>query len=424
LWPWKTNTQGEHPVKIRVTFAGERRYFPALDSDSKKMFTSKADAARKKGKALIADAEFRAKAALQAITKGGKPFSFDRFQIEYFGQQAQIADGLLSLFQKHLADIKKEGRIGTFKSYYNAFRAFNKFRGGKTTAIEGTRQKADRLGRELAPIDLTPTLLKEFENYLRTQGAGRTTIAIYMRSLKVVYNIASDINPSLREYYPFATRQGDRKKFKIKTGSGHKGQALDVRDLKAFMAIDTEQGTPSDEAKFLWLFSFYAQGMNMKDIALLTYGNTRGNVISYVREKTKRTEEKETPIEIPITDSIRQIIGRIGNPDKSDSAHVFDILRPGMTPEQIDATSRQKIKMVNARLKQLCKENDLPEITTYWARHTYASLLKEAGESVELIRELLGHSDIRTTEAYLKRFDMSKKRAVNERIESLLVKTA
>lgn len=76
--------------------------------------------------------------------------------------------------------------------------------------------------------------------------------------------------------------------------------------------------------------------------------------------------------------------------------------------------------MVNARLKTLCENNKLPVITTYWARHSYAQLLKSSGESVEMIRELLGHSDIRTTESYLKRFDLERKKEVSDKIGNLL----
>lgn len=75
--------------------------------------------------------------------------------------------------------------------------------------------------------------------------------------------------------------------------------------------------------------------------------------------------------------------------------------------------------MINRRLKELCEANSLPAITTYWARHSYANLQKQSGASVEEIRELLGHSDMRTTEAYLKRFDIERKKKANERIEEL-----
>ena len=68
------------------------------------------------------------------------------------------------------------------------------------------------------------------------------------------------------------------------------------------------------------------------------------------------------------------------------------------------------------------KDEDLMalNLTTYWARHTYASILKQAGQPVELIRELLGHGDIRTTESYLTRFDLAKKREVNDGIFRIL----
>jgi integrase len=111
---------------------------------------------------------------------------------------------------------------------------------------------------------------------------------------------------------------------------------------------------------------------------------------------------------------------------------VFDIIPRGLAstvkqrgeakshPERVDAIIRQKIKMVNSRLKEICEANDLPAVTSYWSRHTYASLLQQAGESVELIRELLGHSDIRTTEVYLNRFEIGRKREANEKIFSHL----
>ncbi len=87
-------------------------------------------------------------------------------------------------------------------------------------------------------------------------------------------------------------------------------------------------------------------------------------------------------------------------------------------------TINQKNKIVNKWLKRICEANELPAITTYWARHSYASLLKQSGHSVELIREMLGHSDIKTTESYLKRFDLAKKRDANESIQILMKKTA
>ena len=191
------------------------------------------------------------------------------------------------------------------------------------------------------------------------------------------------------------------------------------------MKTETKPGLPEHEAKLLWQFSFYCQGMNFRDIALLKYSNIQGEVITYVRQKTRDTESVETPIEIPLTDTVREIIVALGNADKRPSSFVFDIVHKSMDAKYQDDVIRQKIKLTNKWLKELCKANKLPAITTYWARHSYANMMKESGESIELIRELLGHSDVRTTETYLKRFDISRKRTANDKMmEKLIVKTA
>src|SRR5690606_22183140 len=134
----------------------------------------------------------------------------------------------------------------------------------------------------------------------------------------------------------------------------------------------------------------------------------------------KDTEREEKPIEIPITNDIKKILLSIGNPDRSPTGYVFPILSNDMTPERIRATVKQKIKIVNKWLSRLCEDNDLPAITTYWSRHSFASLLKGLGTSVEMISELLGHSDPKTTRAYLQRFDMDQKQKVSEKLNATL----
>lgn len=439
---------GNMPVRVQVIYDRKAKYYP-VNFDSERLFLTPTEwqdlhAVDKDGNPVkhrgkkreiqhaYESAKAKAQEAIRTVTADGKPFTFERFEAEYLQQQSK--KGFLQLFRDHLERLKAEGRIGTYKAYKNAFSALNKFRGGKYDK-SGNEVSA---GKELDPIDITPVLLKDFEASIKKGGAGRTTVAIYMRALKVIFNLAADRNPTLLETYPFARKQTDRNRYKIRTGSGHKGESLTIDQLKKFVALKTTPGLPDHEAKQLWLFSFYCQGMNMKDIALLRYRDIQGDTIRYVRAKTKDTEAQEAIMEISLTDPIRKIISELGNPDKSPGSYVFLIIPNGLASavkrrtekektqeERIDEIIRQKIKMVNARIKQLCKDSkdaDLKdlEVTTYWARHTFASLLKEAGESVEMIRELLGHSDIRTTESYLKRFDINKRQAVNEKIQSLL----
>jgi len=419
-----TNAIGQHPVKVRITYNRIAKFYP-ISFDGKPIYFSEADwtaiktikvrKEKKDIKAIIEDRVASARTAKDRVTQNGRVFSFDRFENEFLLKTSE--KGFIGFFEEYLEELLIENRIGSYHTYRCALQAF----------------KAFRSNRELDPSEITPELLKEFEKYLmkeksfkRSNGkisirkAGKTTVGIYMRTLRAVFNYVSGKLPHLIEVYPFAHRNNDRTKYKIRTGSGSKGEALTAEQLKIFLNTEVIQNSSMWKAKQLWIFSLYCQGMNMNDIARLKYKYIHSDSIRYVRSKTKNTESKEEVMEIPLNDEIRKIIVELGNPDKSENNYVFDLLDLNLTPIDERKAINQRIKVINKWLKKICQENNLPTITTYWARHSYASLLKFSGVSVEMIRELLGHADIKTTENYLKRFDLEKKREVNERIHSMM----
>ncbi len=427
LWIHSKNKKGLSPIKIKLTFNRKTKYYP-VQTEGKNLFLSPEQwntinekTVRKENKRLkeaIGNAEAKARETIDTITANKRAFTFDRFEKEFILNTS--SKGFIKFFKDYLTEIKQEGRAGSYHTYNCALQAFIKFRNGT----------------DIDPLDLSPDLLREFESYLKREKptrtktgktivivAGKTTISIYMRALRAVYNYIAGKLPHLRDNYPFTTHQSDRTKYKIKSGSGSKGDALNIEQLQKFQSIEVIPSSPEWRAKLLWMFSFYSNGMNFNDMARLTYSNIKKDSICYVRQKTKETEGKEELIEIPLNDSIREIIIELGNPNKSPSNFIFDVLEKNLSPIDERIVINQKIKIVNKWLKRICIANDLPPITTYWARHSYASLLKHSGQSVELIRELLGHSDIKTTESYLKRFDLSKKREANETILLLMRKT-
>jgi integrase/recombinase XerD len=428
LWEHSTNKDGLHPVKIKVTYDRKTKYYPVAIEGNKAYSTpsnwdtiNRKDV-RGKNKAIkeaIERDKSKAREAFNGLTANKRSFTFERFNKEYVLNTS--SKGYIKFFDDYLGEILKEGRAGTYHTYHCALQAFKAFRGG----------------RDLDPLDITVDLLKDFEGYLKKEKpfttkkgkkiihkAGKTTISIYMRALRAVYNYIAGKMPHLRDHYPFTVHQSDRSKYKIKSGSGSKGDALTIEQLQKFMELEFIASSPEWRAQNLWLFSFYCNGMNFSDMARLKYVNFKKDSIQYVRQKTKETEGNEEAIEIPLTDAIRSIVVELGNTEKKSGNYVFDLLEPGLSAIDQRKTVNQKIKIVNKWLKRICSANDLPSMTTYWARHTYASLLKQSGQSVELIREMLGHSDIKTTESYLKRFDLAKKREANESIQTLMKKSA
>jgi integrase/recombinase XerD len=426
------NNKGQHPVKIRVTYNRKSRYYP-VKAEDKPLYMMANDweklnkAERLKGeqkanKETIETLATRARDARDKITQNNQQFSFERFEKEFLLQESKR--GFLKVFSDHLQVLLNEERIGTYEAYKNAYTAFNKFRGAiyKRKGREAVEVKK---GKELSPIDLNTKMLNEFETKLKKNGAGRTTIGMYMRSLKVIYNLCLEDNPSLKESYPFALKATTKKGYKISTGGGKKGFALTVQELRAFMDIPTEPGAPEHEAKLLWLFSFHCDGMNFRDIALLKHNKIdwKQRNFTYVREKTKRTEEKEVIITVTITDEIEEIIKALSDPfDNRPQSYVFNFgLTNGMDPKQEYATIKQKLKINNEYTKRLCRDNDLCPITTYCARHTWATItyLHELA-SIEYISERLDHNNLQTTKTYLEKHGPDKTLKVSSGMRNLL----
>jgi site-specific recombinase XerD len=77
-----------------------------------------------------------------------------------------------------------------------------------------------------------------------------------------------------------------------------------------------------------------------------------------------------------------------------------------MSAETERATYKQLTKTINKYMKQIASELGLnKEVTTYFARHSFATVLKRSGAKIEMISELLGHSSVDVTESYLDSFE-------------------
>lgn len=413
LWKWSTNNENKHPVKIRVTFNRKAKYFSA-QHDGEKIFVSpdqwgaiNEKAPRGNNRKIaeaIAACLGEAKKAVKIVTANGKQFTFDKFEKCYVNKT--VSGGFFVHFENYLAQLAAEGRIGTHVAYKNALSAL----------------KAFRKDKDFNPAEMTVTFLKDLETFLRkTRGVGSTTVAMYMRAIKVVYNMVADVHPELKQDYPFAIKQNDRNRYQIPANSGqHKGEVLSVDTLKSFISLTTEPGTQEHSARLTFLFSFYAQGMNMRDIANLKYENITADSIQYKRQKTERTSKESGLIQVPLNDELRSLIAELSTDEKFPGNFVFPILNHNMDAIARDKAVRQFIKITNKYIKSICEANQLPVFTTYSARHSYASMMKFAGVKIEMIRELLGHTDIRTTENYLKRFDIDTKKEANENIMRVL----
>ncbi len=251
--------------------------------------------------------------------------------------------------------------------------------------------------------DIDITWLKGYENWLRANNLKENTIGLRFRTLRTLFNIAIEEKIVKSEYYPFDTFKISKLSQKTAKRSISKDKVLNVLNHKGktpyeCLAID------------LFTFSYFSAGINFVDMAQLTKDNLLDNRIVYVRKKTKKL------INVPLQIQAIELINKYS---ETNSPYLFPILSKFHKTEQQKANRIHKvISKVNKNLKDIGKELNLPiDLTTYTARHTYATVLKRSGVNTSIISESLGHSSEKVTQIYLDSFENSQ---LDEAMKNLL----
>jgi integrase len=158
---------------------------------------------------------------------------------------------------------------------------------------------------------------------------------------------------------------------------------------------------------------YLCNGINVKDMCLLKFENIKGDILGFERAKTARTKRNVEAIRVTITDDVRKIIKLIGNPSKDRKSYIFPILKDGLTPERERQLIQQITQIINRHMKIIANDLGITrDVTTYAARHSFATILQRSGVSVEFISEALGHSNVKTTQNYLGGFEDDRKKEV------------
>ena len=298
------------------------------------------------------------------------------------------------MYDKLFAEMKKTERLGNLAVYKYSFNSLMSY----------TCNKLDIPFR-----DIDCLWLKRYEEWLHARGCKDTTISQLFRTLRSVFNKAIEQEVIKQDVYPF-------NRFKINKFDIHTvKRAISKEEVQKILALDLSDSCFYRVlARDMFLFSYFGAGINFSDIALLRFSDLRDGRVCYVRKKTGKS------IGFPLNDISTKIVEKYTRPFGNDNDYIFPILDAGIhkTEQQRRDRIRKTLKKVNRELKVLGKLIGLEvPLTTYVARHTYATVLKRSGVSVALISESLGHSDLSTTQIYLDSFENSQ---IDEAMQHLL----
>jgi site-specific recombinase XerD len=366
---------GNCKVSIRITHQRKRRYYPTNLAISAKDFDRIMTAKRRndadtKTYNKILSFENKAIEAVDALPV----FTFGMFEDIYLNNK-NAGDSVKFGFEKYVQELKDEKRIGTAVSYETAMKSIDAFKTG------------------LKYADITASFLKKYENAMIDAGKSKTTVGIYLRSLRAIYNRAT-IDKAL---YPFGV---GKNKYSIPTGRNIK-KALKIEEIAKIFHYEVEAGTTKAMARDYWIFIYLCNGLNVKDLCLLKHKNIEGDVLKYERAKTKRSKKDSDLITVSLKPEAKTIMSKWGQHSINGETYIFPHLQKGMTAERERIVYKQLTKIINHYMKLIAKELEInKQITTYYARHSFATILKNSGASMEFISEALGHGDMKTTKSY------------------------
>ena len=308
--------------------------------------------------------------------------------IEFKSQEKEFT--ATSLMEKVNKPVKRKTVQEVFNQYIQELESANRLR--YADMYKCTMHSLIKFNKHLdIPFsDMDTIWLKRYEVWLQSQGLAINTLGTRFRHLRVIYNFAIEEKIVKSEYYPFNSFKVSKLSQTTAKRSIQKDEILSVLNYQGqtpleCLAID------------LFTFSYLAAGINFGDIARLTKDNILENRLIYIRKKTQKQ------IKVSLQEQAIKLIQKYSMPD---NPYLFPILSSFHKTEQQKVNRIHKIiAKVNKSLKEIGERLNIPiDLTTYVARHSFATVLKRSGVNTSLFCEALGHSSERVTQIYLDSF--------------------
>lgn len=316
--------------------------------------------------------------------------------LESSGRLREMEDKAL---KKHLESIlfykeeKEEKR--NFISYLDEFVSL-KANPGTIRCYTVTRNKILEFDPDCTFETMDRKWLASFEKWM-AQTLKINAYAIHLRNIRAVFNYA--IDEEATTLYPF-------RKYHIKKEETKK-RSLTVDQLR--MLINYECDEYQVKYRDLFMLDFYLIGINIGNLLLLTEKNVVNGRIEYYRNKTNKLISIEIPVEA------KEIIDKYKGKE-----YLLDVM-------DVYSDYRYFVKRMNTALKQIGETTRsglggkkdrkplFPELSSYWARHTWATLAAELDIPKETISAALSHSTDDTTSIYI-RFNRKKIDDANRKV--------
>lgn len=362
-----------HNRQTRLIKTGYKIHTDEWVRETSEISISPTESKRKKHLLLIWRKVLMEKARMERtlviLKERSTPFTIDDI-IADVRHYADASDWLVFM-QQNIEQLKNTGKHRTAETYFSTLNSFMRFRRNISLRLE----------------EIDRDIIAAYEADLKMRGVSMNTISFYMRVLRAVYNRAVEQDLTVQKY-PFRhVYTGIEKTTK-------RAVSLDI--IRKVKEADVSNRPAIAYARDMFLFSFYTRGMSFVDMAYLRKKDLKNGILSYRRRKTMQ------PLSIKWESCMQQIIDKY--PYNPDSPYLLPIICDTTKDER--SRYKQKLLDVNLSLKKLSEILGLSvPLTTYVARHSWASVAKCKNIPVSVISEGMGHNSETTTHIYLASLD-------------------
>lgn len=325
------------------------------------------------------------KAAICEMENADGDFSMSKL-VERLSQLMRCKT-VFEFLQEQVAQQEHMQRKGTAKTYSNAYLRFKEFREEK----------------DLTFLQVTPGMIEEYEAWLIHRGLKLNTIRFYLRTLNTLFGkaVSEGLLEKGRELF------GRVRLSYVRTVK----RAISVADVRAIRNLSLAEGSIVAFARDVFLFSFYMRGMSFVDMAYLKKSDLRNGMLSYCRRKTNQH------LTVAWEREQQEIVERYAHLTEG-TPYMLPIIQKEDGTEYRQYQQRQE--NINRALRRIGDMIGLKmPLTTYVARHSWASIARNMNVPICVISEGMGHQSYKTTQVYLDSIDTS---AINDANRSIISK--
>ncbi len=386
LFPSKTLIDGTNPILVRITYDRIRKYVSTgcsakkedWDYELEQMITKKDG--KRLNKAIDVNKQINRKLAeieRECLSMG------ERFQLHKIGSKITKTDDLSKYMQSVIESLLSDDKPGNAVVYRTTFNSLMQF------------------DSNLRFSKIDSKFLDRYAKHLNQKGLSQSAQNNYIRTLRAVFNRAIAEEVIDENIYPFSRRNGESGKFKVSSLSVKASPiGLSIEQMLTLKSCEVSEKDGSAEAKRIFLLSYFLRGMSFTDLARLKWNDIQNQRFNYIRKKLQNRQGAKS-LNVSIPEKAAEILEYY---TQFGGIYILNVLDG---TEKTEKAMRQriqgKLKIINAGLKIISKSNNLPEqLSSYWARHTYAKTLNSNSVPLSVIQQALGHAELSTTGIYIK----------------------